>query len=218
MVRAESKEVDAVSVAPLPFEITRRLENGSWKESARFRCSRCDAHADFPLIRQTRAFNPEATIKKAAESGWEVKHGSGRAECPRCLAARKQRAKGEAPNKQPAEVIMLKPVAAPLTPDQRLKIRALLDKHFDDGAGRYLDGYSDHKIAEDLRLPRVHVETIREAAYGAIRVPPEMEAAEKAVAALEGKLAPTEKVLAELTALMAEAKACIAAARKALAA
>ncbi len=207
-----------MSATPLPFQITRRLENGSWKETARFQCSRCDAHRDFALIRQSKAFNPEATIKNAAAAGWDVKHGSSRAECPRCLVARKQRAKGEAPNKQPAEVIMLKPVPAPLTPDQRLKIRALLDKHFDDGTGRYLDGYSDHRVADELKVARIHVETIREAAYGAIQVPPELEAAEKAVSALEAKITPLEKLAAEVDRLLRDAREHVEAARKALAA
>lgn len=201
----------------LPFTISRTLVNGSWVEKARFTCARCDAHAEFPLIRQTRAFNPESTIKNAAGAGWDVKHGSTRAECPRCQNQRRERAKGEKPGPK-AEVIMLQPVTKPLTPDQRLRIRALLDKHFDDGAGRYLDGYTDQRVADELKVARVHVETIREAAYGAIRVPPEMEAAERAVAALEARLSPAEKLLADFAKAVADAKACVEAARKALAA
>jgi hypothetical protein len=201
----------------LPFEISRHMQDGRWTERARFVCARCEGKAEFPLIRQSRAFNPEATIKNAAAAGWSVKHGSTRAECPRCVRERSQRAKGESPGPK-AEVIMLQPVPKPLTGDQRLRIRALLDKHFDDSAGRYLDGYSDHRIAEELKLPRVHVETIREAAYGAIRVSPEMEAAEKAVAALEARMQPAEKVIAEVERLLKEARALVEAARKALAA
>lgn len=200
----------------LPFEITRVCQDGSWLERARFTCARCSAHEAFPLVRG-RSINPEATIKHAAAAGWDVKNHSSRAECPRCLAARRIAAKGESPGPK-AEVIMLQPVAKPLTPDQRLRIRALLDKHFDDGAGRYLDGYSDQKVATELNLPRIHVETIREAAYGAIRVPPEMEAAEKAVAALEARLKPAETIAAEIDKLLAGARTLVEAARKALAA
>ena len=54
------------------------------------------------------------------------------------------------------------PIKSVPTPDQRVKIRSYLDKHFDDGQGCYLDGMSDLKIAEAVGLPRVAIETIRE--------------------------------------------------------
>lgn len=66
------------------------------------------------------------------------------------------------------------PKPTTLTTDQRVKIRSLLDKHFDDGVGRYLDGYSDQKIADAVGVPRVVVEGIREPGYGPIKIDPEI--------------------------------------------
>ncbi len=67
------------------------------------------------------------------------------------------------------------PAALPVpTTEQRAAIRNLLDHHFDDGIGRFLDGMSDQKIAEKLGLPAVHVKTIREAAYGPEKADPEL--------------------------------------------
>jgi len=51
----------------------------------------------------------------------------------------------------------------------------MLDKHFDDKAGHYLDGKSDQTIADELKVPRIFIERIREAAYGPIRVDPEVQ-------------------------------------------
>jgi len=58
------------------------------------------------------------------------------------------------------------------TSDQRVAIRAALDKHFDDKQGIYLDGQSDEKIASELDFPRKWVSDIRDAAYGPIRENP----------------------------------------------
>lgn len=68
-----------------------------------------------------------------------------------------------------------KPPAKP-TVDQRVKIRSMLDKHFDDADGMYLDGMSDQAIADSVDLPRIIVSRMRDAAYGPIRTNPEYAA------------------------------------------
>ena len=62
------------------------------------------------------------------------------------------------------------PTLRALTPDQKQRVRALLDKHFDDAKGLYLDSMSDQKIAEALNVPRANVVYIREVGYGPIRI------------------------------------------------
>ena len=62
------------------------------------------------------------------------------------------------------------------SPQERVKIRSILDKHFDDGAGQWLDGYSDQRAGEEIGVPWALVTRIREAAYGPIRVDPEIGA------------------------------------------
>jgi hypothetical protein len=147
------------------------------------------------LVRGVVGRNPSATIKRAAESGWVASMTSMRAECPTCTKARKAAAAGDRPNKPTAEVTdMTKPTApqpvipVPLTNEQRLKVRSLLDKHFDDAAGRYLDGYSDQRVAAEVGAPRIHVERAREAAYGPIKAYPEVDAAQKALNDCEARI------------------------------
>jgi len=55
-------------------------------------------------------------------------------------------------------------------------LRGLLDRHFDAYDAMYLAGLSDQALAERVNVPRVVVERMREAAYGPIRVSPEMVA------------------------------------------
>jgi hypothetical protein len=91
--------------------------------------------------------------------------------CPKCRGP-------SASNDPDSELRKVKNMATPVapikqpTPDQRLAIRGHLDKSFDDNAGMYLDGMSDQRVAELVGVPRVCVESIRELAYGPIKVDP----------------------------------------------
>ncbi|MFM2150274.1 MAG: hypothetical protein RLZZ187_2580 [Pseudomonadota bacterium] len=78
------------------------------------------------------------------------------------------------------------------TQQERIKIRQVLDQHFDDEAGCWLNGYSDQKAGEEIGLPWAMVTRIREAAYGPIRVDPE-------VAALRAELVQIGRELASVT-------------------
>lgn len=76
-----------------------------------------------------------------------------------------------------------------ITPAQKAAVRNLLDKHFDDAAGRYLEGYTDERIAKDLNIPWAFVTQLREAAYGPLKSDPEVDALRKEAASLASKLA-----------------------------
>lgn len=85
-----------------------------------------------------------------------------------------------------------------LNTEQRVKIRNLLDKHFDDGSGRYLDGFSDQKIGDSIGVPRIHVEQMREAAYGPIKVDPEFARLENEILRLLSEINEVRMALGKL--------------------
>lgn len=109
------------------------------------------------------------------------------------------------PPAQPvSKVIISKPVELPrlmavrdATPNQRVKIRALLDRHFDDDAGMYLEDFSDQHIAELVEVPRVIVENIRDAAYGPIKVDAAQQALRAEIAAMKIDLKAMQDAQAE---------------------
>lgn len=95
-----------------------------------------------------------------------------------------------------------RPLVAPMPPKvpeptaaQRFSIRTNLDKHFDDETGRYLDGYSDRKIAEEIGLPAIVVKNIREMAYGPEKGDPEIVKILEEVDQIKGQLAALERRL-----------------------
>jgi len=83
-----------------------------------------------------------------------------------------------------------------LTQAQRMQIRTLLDKYFDDKEGCYLPGdnaepMSDQAVGSMAGVPWGEVTRIREAAYGKIMVDP-------ALAALRNQMAELEKQMAQM--------------------
>lgn len=149
---------------------------------ARFECDRCPA-AHEEVLKGGSTINPEHIAKRACRAGWDAPARRGKPRCPACSSKRQR---GESPgpktlNNPESNVVNLptnpttpkaKPAVeamADLTPGQKQQIRTLLDKHFDDSAGAYLDGYSDQRIGAELNLAWAHVSRLREVGYGPIR-------------------------------------------------
>lgn len=179
---------------------------------ARFTCRKCHQHID---VAASDPLNPEVIAKRAAARGWKVdSHHASVTRCPACLVEAVARRKGEPLLKvvPPAPAVAAHPPISSTAPkepapmatpetktprgpttEERIRIRNLLDKHFDDGAGCYLDDYSDQRVGEEARVPWAIVTRIREAAYGPIRVDPEMVAARAELAQLARDLKAAEE-------------------------
>lgn len=187
------------------------IGGGAIKTVARFVCSQCDAHHDITLT-SGDGMNPEKLAAKCRESGWRA-HAHGEANrrkhtlCPACQKkARSHDPESELKKAQQRMTTQPAPVAPaispirPITQDQRAAIRTLLDTHFDDSVGAYLDGMDDAKIAEKVGVPRISVEIMREAAYGPILVDPETVELRKELDALKTDIATTSKLVRDLEA------------------
>lgn len=205
------------------FVIKNTPFGDTFHPSVVFTCGICEAeHAErFP----GGDLSPDHAAKRARRRGWTVetdKFGSNR--CPSCISTRQEAARGERaekvtpihnqPNRESVVVLHRNrgPAQAPAlpsaeeiatrrpTPDQRTKIREALEAYFESKAGHFTHGYSDEKIAQELKLPRVFVEEIREVGFGPIRSDPELDALKAAIAAAQKQVTEaTEKVaLAQL--------------------
>lgn len=104
------------------------------------------------------------------------------------------------------------------THEERFKIRRALETHFDDAQGAYLDGWSDQRIGKELNLPWAMVSKIREAAFGPIRVDPELVALRAEAAKLAAQLVEAAKAHAALVEAQAALEKRIEALTKARAA
>lgn len=197
-------------------------DSGGRRTVARFRCVGCDAVMDVGVSSGV-PINPEGYAKTAARKGWDTHpFRKTNVHCPKC------KGKGQKANDPDSElrkvvpmtVTPIKPATVPAaqvsslaatppevrepTPDQRVAIRGLLDKHFDDSAGMYLDAMTDQRVAELAGVPRLVVERLREAAYGPIRVDPVTAELRAALDAHKQEIAGQQKALDGLKAKQAE--------------
>lgn len=169
----------------LGFDIVSVEHGDGLVRVARFSCSRCPATVDV-RVKPGNAMSPNHVALIASKyRGWNADaERKKKVLCPDCLNPPRPDKEAVTTNQEEepepmATVTPIKPTPAPAKPgklssDQRLRVRNYLDKHFDDSVGVYLDGMSDQKIAEALDIPRAVIEQMREAAYGPIRVAPEI--------------------------------------------
>lgn len=185
---------------PNGFELVPVEVNGERRSAARFVCCKCRTnYLDLPIQSGAR-INATALSVRAERKGWDADPvRKGRVICPDCkkplpndVASELRKVEGRMATSPTALAIGNTPTpAVPIrepTPDQRAGIRHLLEKHFDEGRGHYVDEWSDQRIAEKLNVPRVVVERLRDAAYGPIRVTSETLAAQKQIIELSVKV------------------------------
>jgi len=117
---------------------------------------------------------PQQLAKWFRQQGWDLDlRAPAKVRCPGCQQRKTKMS--TATNGAAASTITItagQPRA--LTPDERGKVRDLLELNFDAKAGRFISGYSDERIAKEVNVPRKAVETLREAAYGELKISPEM--------------------------------------------
>jgi len=195
-------------IPPRGFSVVR-VDPASRRSVARWQCVECGKTLD---ITHSINIDPEGHCQIARSKGWTVHMSKAdRTYCPRCSGPQAKAANDTdselkkvacMKQTQPEPTLSTQPLAVitprPATPDQKQAIRNHLDKHFDDAAGYYLDDMSDARIAELVGVPRIIVEGIREAAYGPIRVDPELIEMRKALVLLKDQLAALHGTMADL--------------------
>lgn len=168
----------------------------------RFDCTKCDA----TLLITPGRLTGEGVALKARRAGWAAHHlRASEALCPACLHPKPTNGGTMEPKKMLTGTLKLPPpvpVDDPLplglkhlTAEQRMMARGLLDQHFDDKAGYYLEGYSDERVAAEVGVALALVRTMREAAYGPIRVSAPVLALRTDLGLLKAAVADQLKVL-----------------------
>jgi hypothetical protein len=171
------------------FEIIR-VDLGA-KPAARFRCVECGETLCLAIAPTDSS--ADGLAKRAERFGWRAHaYRKSLCYCPKCSGPKKP--KSEPKKVMPMAVTPTKqPDVREPTTDERTRIRNLLDKHFDDKPGLYLDDMSDQRIAEMVGVPRVIVERIREVGYGPNRTDPVIAGLRNDLAALKREIEGQQK-------------------------
>lgn len=180
------------------YDIVSLRQGDQFVPHVKVACGRCPKTTTKRLAKAN--LPPEVIGKLLRREGWELdplRRSSVR--CPEC---QKIKAVGEKPNKEksmPDNVTVI--AQRELTPEERQRVRTLLDSQFDDSKGMYLEGYSDQRVGEEAKVPWSAVRKMREAAYGPLKTVPELEALAAEQRAIAAKVA---EATASLTALQAQ--------------
>lgn len=211
----------------LAYEIGPLNAPDDMRSSAILKCAGCDVKGKLPIMGFGN--NPEKIEKAFVRLGWrcDVHKASGNF-CPKCMKEKAVRAEAAARRKDeqckeeqqvelraftrtPASATISTPRVVEikslreLTPEQKFRLRQELDQSFDDSAGCYLDGRTDHTVSEKLGIPRAIVIEFRELMYGPLKEDPlittlrnGLAEAKKAMASIQSDVAKMELLLAEV--------------------
>jgi len=178
--------------APITYSGTVQ-PGGVTRSVATLLCSICDRQE---TLTQTKSLPPEALAQKFKAHGWDVKLGRKKVVCPHCRNKPKEVNDPMSKiTKMPTAKASAQPVGHLPNPRQQRQIYSLLDEHFREEVGRYLNGYSDQKISDETGIAVDVIRTLRRQAYGDIKPPSEVAAFQSEVKDLKELVADLERRL-----------------------
>lgn len=220
-------------VNPLAYSIAAKdPAGGDMRPTAHIKCGKCGRIGTFNVAGIGN--NPNLIERGFIRLGWDCNvHKPAECICPVCVKQREIRREGESP-KAPVVIPAKAPTPGlmdnvrigagtrsqsnpstskgdvPMTlkdlpAAQKTSLRTALESYFDPDRGAYTDGMNDHRVSEELGVPRVLVVEFRETFYGELKEDPEikafrqqMEDAKKIMSNLQASLTKMETKLAEL--------------------
>lgn len=159
------------------FQESSERDGGVFRRVARVTCRQCGVSTSMPMKAGKSSLPPDVIARKLEQKGWTIGNNEQWDYCPAHDPKKKEK-----PNLKlvPAESIAATAAtAAAQQPRQmdrehrRIIFEKLNEVYLDETRG-YEAGWSDHRVATDLGVPRKWVETIRDENFGAIGTSPEM--------------------------------------------
>lgn len=188
------------------FEIKNKPygENNGWRKNALVHCHKCGQDTFLPVQASGGGMMPDEVIhKRFMEAGWALSKNGGQDVCPECV----KNVRASLPHREPANEPKVKTpehiriatghvVDAPkeMGRDERRIIYAKLEDTYADEKTGYTKGWSDHRVAQDLGVPRVWIEKVRSEMFGSIATDPDTQAF---LGEVEEKLAELKNVFEE---------------------
>lgn len=140
-----------------------RDESGRTHKAAQIRCSECGE-----VAYHRKRGNQDSKVW-FERHGWLVGNTEAHDRCGQCIAFKQRKVvkmeDHRKPKDGPALVAKHEPLKQMTREDARIVWRSI-EEHWNEAASAYKPGWSDEKIAADLAVPQVWVETVRERDYG----------------------------------------------------
>lgn len=154
------------------FAAHRERHGPSFVNTYRLTCSACGVTGNCGNQDIGAKSAKQLIAQKFERKGWTVGRRPDDDLCPSCTAlAERRSAKLVLVSKEDPmpEPVKLKAAEAPRQPTREEKriCMEFIRERYDEKSERYLDGWTDHKIATDLNVPRAWVAEIRDEWFGA---------------------------------------------------
>jgi hypothetical protein len=173
-----------------PWEVLHEPNVG---QVAQLTCKYCHATERVTLRRHL----PATVISKIfAGKGWPVSERTKAVGCEACKTKFKSMKKQEKRKMSKLHIVDKGPPDP--TKLQLREIFRLLDAHFDEDARLYKNGYSDERIAEEVKVAPIIVRQERKELYAELALPPEFEAIQSEMAALRQEIESASAMLRDL--------------------
>lgn len=186
------------------FHETSERDGAVFRRVARVTCRQCGVSTAMPISNGNHLLPPPFIAKKLEQKGWTIGNNDQWDFCPAHDPKKKEKPalklirqevetqKPEEPRKMGRE-------------DRRIIFEKLNEVYLNEAVG-YETGWSDHRVATDLGVPRKWVEQIRDENFGAIGTNPEMSEflseAEKLISEARSILSQCRKAREDIDAIL----------------
>jgi hypothetical protein len=177
-------------VSARKFTETSERYGSQWRTVARVTCRKCGVSESIGISATGGLIPPHQITKKFEQKGWTIGSNEQWDACPGCSNRENARPMLKVVDDKPAAPQPLREMGR----DDRRVIFAKLDEVYLDEKRGYVSGWSDHKVATDLGVPRKWVEIIRAENFGTIGTNEDMQSF---LTEAETLLADARKALAE---------------------
>jgi hypothetical protein len=192
----------------LARSFTERSEKhgSNYRVVAAVTCRECGIEDVIGIKAAAALMPPIAIAKKFAQRGWDIGQNEHWDTCPKCIAKKKEKPALKIVPKIEQVVDTMMKAEPPRTmsrEDRRIVFEKLNGVYLDEKRG-YDTGWSDHKVAIDLGVPRAWVEQVREEMFGPVNSNPEIQEfleGVKALKAIRDQVARIDAISAEIKAL-----------------
>lgn len=159
-------------MAARKFTETTERYGSQWRTVARVHCRKCGV-SDSVGSSGSSLLPYNIITKKLEQRGWTIGANDQWDECPGCSHKQEKKVTPLKVVQQQIDKVSDKP--REMSRDDRRVIFAKLDEVYLDEKRGYVSGWSDHKIATDMGVPRKWVELIRHENFGAIGTNEDMQ-------------------------------------------
>lgn len=153
---------------PRQFQEENQRHGGAFQRVARITCGKCGVSTAVNIKTPTGFLVPQAIKERFEHLRWEVGKSHNHDLCPACVLKKRQ-------EKTALKVVSSTPapeIAPSIQPprqmdrDDRRIIFAKLNEVYIDPRRGYDSGWTDHRVATELGVPRKWVETVRVELFG----------------------------------------------------